>query len=235
MYQKSVRIHKCVKTLSTCCTKMYQKSVILLPSDTFLTHFHHQTWSILGNISKMFPWKSVRNLSNLILLSDFWYISNSAFKVTLNHKCVRNLSKLIFLTYFWYISNSASKVTLRHKCVRNLSKLIFLSDLWYISNSAFKVTLNHKCVGNLSNRILIVAFKAELEKYRKSVRKISFERFLTHLWLEMCQKSVRKISFDRFLTHLWLRVSLKSELEMYQKSDRSQCPIDLWHSSKETF
>ena len=206
MYQKSVRIHKCVKTPSTCCTKMYQKSVILLPSDTFLTHFHHQTWSILGNISKMFPWKSVRNLSNLILLSDFWYISNSAFKVTLNHKCVRNLSKLIFL-----------------------------SDLWYISNSAFKVTLNHKCVGNLSNRILRLAFKAELEKYRKSVRKISFERFPTHLWLEMYQKSVRKISFDRFLTHLWLRVSLKAELEMYQKSVRSQCPIDLWHSSKETF
>ena len=158
MYQKSVRIHKCVKTLSTCCTKMYQKSVILLPSDTFLTHFHHQTWSILGNISKMFPWKSVRNLSNLILLSDFWYISNSAFKVTLNHKCVRNLSKLIFLTDFWYISN--------HKCVGNLSKLIFLTDFRYFSNSALKATLK-------------IRFDRLLKHLWLRVEWISFDRFMT--------------------------------------------------------
>ena len=100
------------------------------------------------------------------------------------------------------------------KSVINLSKLIHS-------------TLNHKCFRSLSNRILRVAFKAELEMYRISVRKISFVRFPTHSWLGMYQKSVRKISFDRFLTHLWLRVSLKAELEMYQKSVRSQCPIDL--------
>ena len=50
MYQKSVGNHYCVKIVSTCYTNMCQKSVILLPSDTFLTHFHHQTQSILGNI-----------------------------------------------------------------------------------------------------------------------------------------------------------------------------------------
>ena len=135
MCQKSVRIFKCVKIVSTCCMKMCQKSVILLPSDTFLTHFQHQTWNILGNIgskklsqicqksisdtflthyegniSKMFPQKSVRNVSKPVLLTDFWYIFNYAFKVTLDcswpQMCQKSV-KPIILTYFWYISNSA--------------------------------------------------------------------------------------------------------------------------------
>ena len=69
-------------------------------------------------------------MSKLILLTDFWYISNYAFKVTLNQKCVRNLSKPILLTYLWYISNSNFR-HFNHKCVRNLSKPILLTDFWY--------------------------------------------------------------------------------------------------------
>ena len=52
MYQKSVSLHKCVIIVSTCCTKWCHKTVILPHSDTFLTHFHHQIWSILGNIGR---------------------------------------------------------------------------------------------------------------------------------------------------------------------------------------
>ena len=50
MYQKTVRIHKCVKIVSTCHTIMCQYSVIIPLSDTFQTRFGHQKQRSLGNI-----------------------------------------------------------------------------------------------------------------------------------------------------------------------------------------
>ena len=160
MYQKSVRIHNCVKIVSNCCTKMCQLSVISLHSDTFPTpdmKYFRKHWQqkTVTNLSKVNIWyisdtlwrKHFQNVSlemrqksvKPILLTDFWYISNSAFYVTLNCQFVRNLSKCILLTDFWYISNSNFRGC-NYKCVGNLSNLS-----WYIFNSN-SIDFNHKCV-----------------------------------------------------------------------------------------
>ena len=61
---------------------------------------------------------------------------------TLNHKCVRNLSKLVLLTDFRYISNSGLRVLLTTNESEICQHLSFrqISDAF---NYAFKVTFNH--------------------------------------------------------------------------------------------
>ena len=127
MYQKTVRIHKCVQIVSTCRTIMCQNSVILLLSDTFPTHFHHQKQRSLGNIvsrklsefchkstSDTFLTHNKGNISQNVslelchksirhwLLTDFWYISNSGLWVLLT----TNVSEICQNLYFWQISDT---------------------------------------------------------------------------------------------------------------------------------
>ena len=141
--------------------KHWQKKTVTNLSKVNIRYISDTLWrKHFHNVSLELCQKSVE----LILFTDFWHISYSAFKVTLYHKCVRNLSNI----FFWHISDTFLILlfrllfTIKLNC-QNCVKLILLTDFWHV----------------LVNSML----KAELEMYHKYVRRIC----LTYFW-HICGK-----------------------------------------------
>ena len=158
--------------------------------------------------------KSVRILSNFLLLTDFWHISDVSHetfheKVSLQ-KCRKSVRSKN-LTQFWSFSDETFSWQILQNCVSTQ----LLTYFWHIFEKIKKTLYSNiftKSINILSVSAFWQIFDTTLIKERKHkcVRNMFYDRNMTHFWLciwsywkpEMCQKSVLWQNYDTFLTQL---------------------------------